>query len=121
MDNVIWSLICCAAVALAFYLVDKIKRYEEKRLPEGNNFKVQATISVRILFLCASLVCITFMIAALFSELKPLYLLISEILSAFPILVYLNIRFNYYIVSDDKIIHMRLFGKNKVIEYSDIS
>ena len=125
MDKFLWPLISCAAVALVLYLADKAKRREEKRLPEGNNFKVQSTKSVRIFFLFISLACIACMVAALFSGLEPINLLISEgvllLLSALPILVYLNIKFNYYIVSDEKIIHMRLFGKNKVIEYGDMA
>ncbi len=125
MDSIVWSLICCAAVTLAFCLTDKIKGYEEKRLPEGNNFKVQSTKSVRIFFLFISLVCFTFMIAVLFSGLTPINILILEsillALSALPVLGYLHIRFNYYIVSDKNIIHMRLFGKSKVIEYSDMA
>ena len=125
MDTFLWPLIFCAAVPLVFYLVDKGKKHEEKRLPEGNNFKVQSTKSVRIFFLFISLVCITFMIAVLFSGLEPINLLVAEsvllLLSALPILGYLNIRFNYYIVSEKNIIHMRLFGKNKVIEYREIA
>lgn len=101
----------------------KSREKAEKKLKNSTNFKVQTTKSFRIFALCFWLVIIAVMILLLLTEFSVTSLLISAFLGVFSLLPafgYLNARFNYYDVSEENIVHHRLFGKSTTIEYSDI-
>lgn len=124
LETVIISVLTSVAIPLVFYLFEKARKQEEKCLSDSKNFKVQITKSVRIFFLCFWLVILAIMLLILATDIHITELLIIEgLIGAFSLLPafgYLNARFNYFIVSEENIVHVRMFGKNKIIKYSDI-
>ena len=103
----------------------KARKKAEKELEGSKNFKVHRVKTEQIFFLIFLLVALIGMalIAFLCDIPDTALLLIEGIIAVFailPLFGYLNCKFNYYIVSEENIVHHSLFGKNKTIEYSDI-
>jgi hypothetical protein len=103
----------------------KSRKKQEKKLGESKNFKVYRTKTEQIFFLIFLLVALIGMaLIAFFWDIPLRALLLIEgiiaVVSLLPLFGYLNCKFNYYVVSEENIVHHSLFGKNKTIEYSDI-
>ncbi len=105
----------------------KSREKAEKMLKNKTCFKIQQIRGIRIFFLTFFLAILAVAVM-IFTHFLPnttlTILLITEgIIAAFALLslfAYLNAKFNYYVVSEENIVHHRLFGKNNTIEYSDI-
>jgi hypothetical protein len=103
----------------------KSRKKQEKKLGESKNFKVYRTKTEQIFFLIFMLAILTVIVfIAFLPDIALTSLLITEgIIAVFALLLllgYLNAKFNYYVISEENIVHHRLFGKNNTIEYSDI-
>lgn len=103
----------------------KARKKAEKELEGNKNFKVHLVKTVQIFFLSFLLVALIGMaLIAFLCDIPDTALLLTEgiiaVVSLLPLFGYLNCKFNYYVVSEENIVHHSLFGKNKTIEYSDI-
>ncbi len=101
------------------------RKKAEKKLANNKSFKIQKTKSQRIFFLTFLFAIIAVMIlTVLLTDMTLTEILVIEgIIAVFALLAlfgYLNVKFNYYVVSEEHIVHHRLFGKSKTIKYSDI-
>ena len=103
----------------------KARKKAEKELEGSKNFKVHLVKTEQIFFLSFLLVALIGMaLIAFFWDIPLRALLLIEgiiaVVSLLPLFGYLNCKFNYYVVSEEHIVHHRLFGKSKTIEYGDI-
>ena len=103
----------------------KARKKAEKELEGSKNFKVHRVKTEQIFFLIFLLVApIGMALIAFFWDIPLMALLLIEgiiaVVSLLPLFGYLNCKFNYYVVSEEHIVHHRLFGKSKTIEYGDI-
>ena len=103
----------------------KARKKAEKALESSKNFKVHRVKTEQIFFLIFLLVApIGMALIAFLCDIPDTALLLIEgiiaVFAILPLFGYLNCKFNYYVVSEENIVHHSLFGKNKTIEYSDI-
>jgi hypothetical protein len=102
----------------------KSRKKAEKKLGDSRSFKIEYVTGIRILVLyfLIPLVAVMVWIAVTKTTAEQIWIL-EGIMAMFTIplfFVYLHFKSNYYSVSEENIVHHRLFGKSKTIEYSDI-
>ena len=102
----------------------KSREKAEKKLGDSRSFKIEYVTGIRIFVLCflIPLVAVMVWVAVAKTTAEQIWIL-EGILAMFTIplfFAYLHFKSNYYSVSEENIVHHRLFGKSKTIEYRDI-
>lgn len=101
----------------------KSRKKAEKKLAKSKNFKIEYVTGIRIFVLCFLIPLAAVMVwVAAKAPAEQLWILegLLSILVIPIFFAYLHLKLNYYAVSEKNIVHHRLFGKAKTIEYSDI-
>ena len=100
----------------------KSRKKAEKKLAKSKNFKIEYVTGIRIFVLCFLIPLAAVMVWAAAVPAEQLWILegLLSILVIPLFFAYLHLKFNYYDVSEENIVHHRLFGKPQTIEYSDI-
>jgi hypothetical protein len=101
----------------------KSRKKAEKKLAKSKNFKIEYVTGIRIFVLCFLIPLAAVMVwVAAKAPAEQLWILegLLSILVIPLFFAYLHLKLNYYAVSEKNIVHHRLFGKAKTIEYSDI-
>ena len=101
----------------------KFRKKAEKKLENSRNFKIEYVVGIRIIVLCFLIPLVAVMVwVAAQAPAEQLWNLegLLSILVIPLFFAYLHLKFNYYSVSEENIVHHRLFGEAKIIEYSDI-
>jgi hypothetical protein len=102
----------------------KSRKKAEKKLENSRSFKIEYVTGIRIFVLCFLIPLVAVMVwIAVAKTTAEQFWILEGILTMFTIplfFVYLYFKSNYYSVSEENIVHYRLFGKSKTIEYSDI-
>jgi len=102
----------------------KSRKKAEKKLANAGSFKIEQIIGIRIFLLCFLIPLVILMIWIATMKISIRQLCFFECLLAIFVIpcffAYFYFKLDHYIVSEENIVHHRLFGKSKTIEYSDI-